>query len=60
MIRSFTRSPAGDKILFVANNEGEIVVTKDPLLDEGYLVAVEASLAEEWNSPEDEEAFGNI
>jgi len=60
MSRSFMCGPVGDKILFAINNEGEVVVTNASLLGEGYLAAVEAFLVGEWNSLEDEDAFGGL
>lgn len=58
-IRARLQLKAGDKIRFVVNDAGEVVVKKAPLLDAGYLAAVELTLTE-WNSPEDEEAFGDL
>ncbi len=59
-IRARLQLKAGDKIRFVVNAAGEVLVKKAPSLDGGYLAAVEQSLAAEWNSPEDEEAFGDL
>jgi len=58
-IRARLQLKAGDKIRFVINDAGEVIVKKAPLLDAGYLAAVEQTLTE-WNSPEDEEAFGDL
>lgn len=58
-VRARLQLKAGDKIRFVVNEAGEVVVKKAPSLDGGYLAAVEQTLSE-WNSPEDEEAFGDL
>jgi antitoxin PrlF len=58
-IRARLKLKAGDKIRFVVNEAGEVVVMKVSPLDDMYLAAVGQTLTE-WSSPEDEEAFGGL
>lgn len=50
---------AGDKVLFLVTDTGEVVLRKMARTDLGYLSAVESTL-EEWDSPEDNEAFRGL
>jgi len=58
-IRTRLQLKAGDKIHFVVSQAGDVVVRKVTAPDWDYLFAVEQTLTE-WNSPEDEEAFGGL
>jgi len=52
---------AGDKIIFERQSDDAIVIKKkrSPTVDWDYLHAVEGTLSE-WNSPEDDAAYGNL
>jgi antitoxin PrlF len=58
-VRTRLQLKAGDKVRFVLTDEGDVVLKKATPLDLDYLSAVEKTLTE-WNSPEDEEAFGGL
>ena len=52
---------SGDKLIFKHNDDGDIVVQKKVInpVDWDYLKSVEDTLSE-WNSPEDDEAYGDL
>lgn len=52
---------SGDKLIFKQNDNGDIVVQKKVInpVDWDYLKSVEDTLSE-WNSPEDDEAYGDL
>jgi antitoxin PrlF len=52
---------AGDKIIFERQSNDAIVIKKKrpPTVDWDYLNAVEGTLSE-WNSPEDDAAYGDL
>jgi AbrB family looped-hinge helix DNA binding protein len=58
-VRARLQLKAGDKVRFIVTEQGEVVLKKATPLDVAYLAAVETTLTE-WNSPEDEEAFGGL
>lgn len=49
---------AGDRVGYEIDDEGVRIVRVEPL-DAAFHAAVSATL-EEWTSPEDEEAFGDL
>ena len=53
----------GDSVRFEMRGNGEVVLNKIPSFDPeelAYLKLIEANLAEEWNSPEDDEHFKDL
>lgn len=58
-VRAKLQLRAGDKVRFVVTEEGDVLLRKATAVDLEYLAAVESTLSE-WNSPEDEEAFGGL
>ena len=51
---------AGDVIAYEFQEDGLVVVRKMEPFDAGWHRALSATVADEWNSPEDEEAFGDL
>ncbi len=49
----------GDAVLFTVDDEGQVTLTKAVPLDAVWVSALSATM-EEWESPEDEEAFGGL
>jgi antitoxin PrlF len=58
-VRAKLQLLAGDKIHFTFNKSGEVILKKLSKTDVSYLKSIEQTLSE-WNSPEDEEAFGDL
>lgn len=58
-IRDILNLQNGDSIAFRVNEDNEIYLTKLLPIDKDYIQAVENTL-EEWNSPEDEQAFAYL
>lgn len=51
---------AGDVITYELQENGSVVVRKMDPFDIGWHRALSGTLADEWNSPEDDEAFGDL
>lgn len=58
-VRKLLGLHAGDKIAFEVTPQGEVVIKRITEHDQAYLAAVSETLSE-WNSPADEEAFGDL
>jgi AbrB family looped-hinge helix DNA binding protein len=51
---------AGDVIGYEFQENGQVMVRKMEPFDAGWHRALSATLADEWNSPEDDEAFDDL
>jgi AbrB family looped-hinge helix DNA binding protein len=51
---------AGDMLVYEFQENGLVVVRKMEPFDAGWHRALSATVADEWNSPEDDEAFGDL
>jgi antitoxin PrlF len=58
-IRARLEVKPGDHIAYTTTREG-VLIRKIQPFDAAWHSAVEKSLAEEWNSPQDEEDFGDL
>ena len=59
-VRERLRVGAGDVIAYEFLENGLVVVRKMEPFDAGWHSALSTTLADEWNSPEDNEAFGDL
>jgi AbrB family looped-hinge helix DNA binding protein len=59
-VRERLQVHAGDVIAYEFQQDGQVVVRKMEPFDAGWHRALSATMADEWNSPEDEEAFGDL
>ena len=59
-VRERLRVGAGDVIVYEFQENGVVVVRKMEPFDAGWHRALSTTLADEWNSPEDDEAFGDL
>jgi len=59
-VRERLRITAGDVIAYEFQENGLVVVRKMEAFDGGWHRALSTTLADEWNSPEDNEAFGDL
>jgi AbrB family looped-hinge helix DNA binding protein len=59
-VRERLRVGAGDVIAYEFLENGLMVVRKMEPFDAGWHRALSTTLADEWNSPEDNEAFGDL
>jgi len=59
-VRERLRITAGDVIAYEFQENGLVVVRKMEPFDGGWHRALSTTLADEWNSPEDDEAFGDL
>jgi len=59
-VRERLRLGAGDVIVYEFQENGLLVVRKMEPFDAGWHRALSTTLADEWNSPEDDEAFGDL
>lgn len=59
-VRERLRVGAGDVIAYEFLENGLVVVRKMEPFDAGWHRALSTTLADEWNSPEDNEAFGDL
>ena len=59
-VRERLRVRAGDVLVYEFQENGPVVVRKMEPFDAGWHRALSATLADEWNSPEDDEAFGDL
>jgi len=59
-VRERLRIGAGDVIAYEFQENGLVVVRKMEPFDAGWHRALSTTLADEWNSPEDNEAFGDL
>ncbi|MCL4379994.1 type II toxin-antitoxin system PrlF family antitoxin [Candidatus Dependentiae bacterium] len=50
---------AGDSLIFDINKQGEVKIRKFTSGDNAYLRAVQSTL-DEWNSPEDDNAYAHL
>jgi antitoxin PrlF len=58
-VREALGAGPGDALAYRVDG-GKVFLTKAPALDLAYLRSVEASLAEEWGSDADSEAFDDL
>lgn len=58
-VREALGAGPGDALAYRVEG-GKVMLTKAPSLDLAYLRSVESSLAEEWLSDEDSEAFDDL
>ncbi|MGC9949482.1 MAG: AbrB/MazE/SpoVT family DNA-binding domain-containing protein [Bryobacteraceae bacterium] len=58
-VRERLRIQAGDMLVYEFQ-DGLVVVRKMEPFDAGWHRALSPTLADEWNSPEDDEAFGDL
>ena len=58
-VRERLRVAAGDVIVYEFQDNGVVVRKMEPF-DAGWHRALSTTLADEWNSPEDDEAFGDL
>jgi antitoxin PrlF len=59
VVREALGAGPGDALAYRVEG-GRVLLTKAPALDIAYLKSVESSLAEEWLSAEDAEAFDDL
>ena len=59
-VRERLRVAAGDVIVYEFQENGLVVVRKMEPCDAAWHRALSGTLADEWNSPEDDEAFGGL
>jgi AbrB family looped-hinge helix DNA binding protein len=59
-VRERLQVHAGDVIAYEFQEDGQVVVRKMEPFDAGWHRALSTTVADEWNSPEDEEAFGDL
>ena len=59
-VRERLRLGAGDVIVYEFQENGLLIVRKMEPFDAGWHRALSTTLANEWNSPEDDEAFGDL
>ncbi|HEX7122155.1 MAG TPA: type II toxin-antitoxin system PrlF family antitoxin [Gemmatimonadaceae bacterium] len=57
-VREVLQLGAGDRIEFLIDPSGEVCLRKAPPL--GELQALEATLAPEWGSPDDDAAYASL
>ena len=58
-IRDALELGAGDRVEFLVDHDGAVRLRK-ALAADAELRALEATLAPEWNSPEDDDAFAGL
>jgi len=59
-VRERLQVRAGDVIAYEIQDNGLVMVRKLEPFDAGWHRALANTLADEWNSPEDDEAFGDL
>lgn len=59
-VRDRLKVRAGDIIAYEFQENGLVTVRKMDPFDAGWHRALSPTLADEWNSPEDDEAFGDL
>ncbi len=59
-VRERLRVLPGDAIVYEFQNNGVVIVRKMEPFDAGWHRALSGTLADEWNSAEDDEAFGDL
>lgn len=59
-VRKRLRVGAGDVLVYEFQENGLVVMRKLEPFDTGWHRALSATVADEWNSPEDDEAFGDL
>lgn len=59
-VRERLHVKAGDVIAYEFQDNGTVLVRKMEPFDAGWHRALSATLADEWNSPEDDEAFSDL
>lgn len=58
-IRKFLHVKKGDRLLFEIDNE-KVIIKKIEPFDAEFAMSLESTLASEWNSPEDDEAYNDL
>ena len=59
-IREALHVHAGDTLAFEAQGDGTVMVRKVAPFDAAWHAAISQTLSEEWDSPEDQEAFRDL
>jgi len=59
-VRARLRVQSGDVIAYEFLEDGKVAIHRVEALDAGWHRAIASTLADEWNSAEDEEAFGDL
>lgn len=59
-VREALQVGAGDRIEYLIERGGAVRLRKAPPAAEGELQALEATLAPEWNSPDDDAAYADL
>ncbi len=59
-VRERLKAQAGDVLVYEFQDNGLVVVRKLEPFDAGWHKALSSTMADEWNSPEDDEAFGDL
>jgi AbrB family looped-hinge helix DNA binding protein len=59
-VRERLQVRAGDVIAYEFQDNGVVVVRKLEPFDAGWHRTLSTTVADEWNSPEDDEAFGDL
>jgi len=59
-VRERLRVQAGDVLIYEFQEDGRLLVRKMEPFDGGWHRALSGTLADEWNSPEDDEAFSDL
>jgi antitoxin PrlF len=59
VVREVLQLEAGDQVQFLVESSGEVWLRKAPPLDQD-LAALEATLAPEWGSEDDDAAFADL
>ena len=59
-VRERLRVGAGDVLVYEFQENGLVALRKMEPFDAGWHRALSTTVADEWNSPEDDEAFGDL
>lgn len=59
-VRERLRVQAGDMLVYEFQDNGQVIVRKMEPFDAGWHRALSNTVADEWNSAEDDEAFGDL
>jgi len=59
-VRETLQLGAGDRIEYIIERRGVVRLRKAPAAAAGELQALEATLAPEWNSPDDDAAYADL
>jgi len=59
-IRNFLHIQKGDRVLFEIDNKKSVVLKRIEPFDVEFAMSLESTLASEWNSDEDNEAYNDL